>query len=311
MEIFRRSRIPGRVSHLKRALAVAALICASVPLASCNHTASGDIADVCSVLQTDAMANLAVDLLKDVSDGEWGGGLAANIVINEVQDHCDPLLTRAVTAVQGFFGAEPQQTKVASLTSFQTLSALADSSIASQLNNLGYQVSSSSVATLVSDLCADVQGSRNSTPAQDVQALLPQADLGELTAMNGVTAQVSKTCTPFNSFEADGLVTNVYESLLANESLATTPLVITSFTWSWVAAGEIQVTWSSTYQNVPYSLWVNDGGQWQQLVNDSYETTTPVSSLEQGYTYQFALRAFANGTASPWAYMTPCLTCAS
>ncbi len=315
--IFKRAQIVSWAGSLKRSLAAAAVICAVIPLAACNSSSSsgdgntsGGINAVCTVLQTATMAKVGEDLLKDVSEGSFAGGLAVDLVITEVQSHCQTLLTRAVDAVSSFFGGDPQQTRVAPVANFQSLSSAADGGIASQLDALGYQVSSGSVATLVSELCADVKGGRASSPRQDVQAMLPGAGLRTLPALNGVTAEVTRTCSPINAFESDSLVSDIYQYLLSDERLDAASPVITSFTWSWVGPSEIQVYWSSTASGAGYALWVSDDGQWEQLSIAAGATSAPVSGLSPGHYYEFAVRAFAAGAASPWAYLNPCFSCA-
>jgi hypothetical protein len=188
--------------------------------------------------------------------------------------------------VQRFAGTDPQQTRVATVAHFQSLSSLADGSIAAQLSSQGFQVSGDSVGTLVNELCQDLHGSRNSNPIQDIQFLLPNASLPSLPALNGVVSQVTQTCTPLNSFQADGL------------------------TWSWVGEGSINVRWAASYTGIQYDLWVSNDGQWEQLESGTYQTSAQVNNLFNGHFYQFAVRAVANGSGSPWWYMSPCLTCA-
>jgi hypothetical protein len=161
-------------------------------------------------------------------------------------------------------------------------------------------------------LCQDLHGSRDSTPGHDVQALLPNADLQSLSALNGVTAQVTRTCTPLNNFQADGMVSSVYEYLVSNEQLTAPPLVITSLTWSWgVSANTINVNWTASYTGVQYYLWVSsNGGQWEELEAGTYQTSAEVNNVYVGHVYEFALRAAADGSVSPWSYLYPCLTCA-
>lgn len=302
----------ARAGLLKGSISAVAVVCTLVPLTACGggSTASGDVHAVCQILQTDTVATAAVDLLKTISDDTWGGGLATDLVISAVQDSCDSLLSRAVTVVQRFFGTNPQQTNVATVAHFQSLSSSADGSIATQLDNLGFQVSGDSVGTLVSELCQDLHGSRDSSPAQDIQSLLPNADLQSLPALNGVVAEVTRTCTPLNNYQADGLVSSIYQYLVNNEQLAATPLVITSLTWSWVSAGMINVNWAASYTaGVQYDLWVSNDGQWEQLEYGTDQTSTQVDNLFAGHLYEFAVRVVADGSVSPWSYMYPCLSC--
>ena len=308
----RRPPMPVRAGPLKRLISVIAVILPVVPLTACRAggTASSDVHAICQILQTDTIATAAEDLLEKISDDTWGGGLATDLVISTVQDDCDPLLSRAVTVVQRFFGTDPQRTSVATVAHFQSLSSSADGSIATQLDNLGFQVSGGSVGTVVNELCQDLHGSRDSSPVQDIQSLLPGADLQSLPALNGVVAQVARTCTPLNNFQADGLVSSIYQYLASNEQLATTPLVITSLIWSWVGTGTINVNWEASYTGVQYDLWVSNDGQWEQLEYGTYQTSTQVSNLLAGHLYEFAVRAVADGSVSPWSYMTPCLGCA-
>lgn len=315
LEAHRRRRMCTRASLLKGSLGVSAAISLVLPLSSCHGgTASGDVKTVCQILKTDTVATAAVDLLKKVSDSTFAGGLATDLVISAVQDSCDALLSRAVTVVQGFFPKKPQQTSVADISLFQKLSSAADSNIAAELNNVGYQVSSGSVAVLVNQLCQDLHGSRNSTPAQDIQALLPDADLQSLSALNGVTAEVTRTCAPLNNFQADSLVSNIYIYLVNNESLDETPLVITSLSWSWVTAdaNTIDVAWTPSYSDsVKYSLWVSYNGKWNLIQDGTSQTSAQVINIFQGHVYEVAVRAFdASGNVSPWSYMYPCLSCA-
>jgi hypothetical protein len=303
-----------RAGLLRGSLSVLAAMSTLLPLSSCHSgTASSDVKTVCQILQTDTVATAAVDLLKKVSDDAFAGGLATDLVISVVQNSCDALLSRAATVVQKFFPAKPQQTRVADISNFRKLSSAADSNIAAELDNLGYQVSSGSVTTLVNELCQDLHGSRNLTPAQDIQALLPDADLRSLPALNGVTAEVTRTCSPLNNFQADSLVSNIYIYLVNNESLEETPLVITGLSWSRRAAPDtIDVTWTASYpDNVQYDLWVGYNGQWNILQNGTSQTSTQVRNIFQGHVYEFAVRAFdAAGNVSPWSYMYPCLSCA-
>lgn len=297
---------------LKGSISVAAVISTLVPLTACHNNVSSDVKSFCHIVQTDTIATAATDLLEKISDDTWGGGLASDIVVNGILDNCDSLLSRAITVVQRFFGSNPGQTTVAVVSHFQSLSSAANGSIATQLDNLGFQVSGDSVGTLVNELCQDLHGSRNSSPVQDIQSLLPDADLQSLTALNGVVAQVTRTCTPLNSYQADGLVSSLYQYLAGNEQLATTPLVITSLTWSWVGQGTIDVSWEASYTAVQYDLWGSDnGGQWELLESDTSQTSTQVDHLLAGHLYEFAVRAVADGSVSPWSYMSPCLTCES
>jgi Fibronectin type III domain len=305
--------MPARIGLLKRSISAVAVISTLVPMTACGggSTASGDVHAICQILQTDTVATAAEDLLEKISDDAWEGGLATDLVISAVQDSCDSLLARAVTVVQRFFGTHPQQTRVATVAHFQSLSSSADGSIATQLDNLGFKVSGHSVGVLVDELCRDLHGSRDSSPVQDIQSLLPDADLRLLPALNGVVAQVTRTCTPLNSFQADGLVSSIYQYLVSNEQLAATPLVITRLTWSWVSAGTINVNWAASYTGIEYDLWVSNDGQWEQLENGTSQTSTQVSNLFAGHLYEFAVRAVADGSVSPWSYMYPCLTCAA
>ncbi|MGD0605434.1 MAG: fibronectin type III domain-containing protein [Streptosporangiaceae bacterium] len=310
---------PRRHRRLKGPINVVAVISVSVTLAACSSGGGGNggggsggvVRTVCQILQTDTAASAAVDLLKKISDDTWEGGLATDLVISAVQESCDSLLSRAVDVVQRFFSTNPnpRQTNVAEVANFQNLSSLADDDIAAQLDQLGFQASSDAVATLVNDLCQDLHGSRESTPVQDVQSLLPNADLQSLPALNGVTAQVTRTCTPLNNYQADGLVSGIYQYLVSNESLAAAPLVITSLTWSWVSEGTIDVNWSASYSGVQFDLWVSTDGQWKELLAGTGQTSTQVNSLLEGHLYEFAVRADANGSVSPFSYMYPCLTC--
>ena len=304
--------LSARVGLLKGSICVLAAISTLVPLTACNSksTASGVVHTVCQILQTDTIATAAVDLLKKISDGTWEGGLATDLVIGAVQENCDSLLSRAVTVVQRFTGPDPQQTRVATVAHFQGLSSLADGSIAAQLSSEGFQVSGDSVGTLVNELCQDLHGSRASSPVQDIQVLLPNASLPSLSALNGVVAQVTQTCTPLNSFQADGLVSSMYQYLVDNERLAAAPLVITGMTWSWVGTGSINVRWAASYTGIQYDLWVSNDGQWEQLESGTYQTSAQVNNLFNGHLYQFAVRAVAQGSGSPWWYMSPCLNCA-
>ncbi len=312
LPVNRRRPLPARPGLLSRAVSVVAVICALVPLTACHHSSASDVKAFCQILQTDPIATAATDLLEKISDDTWAGGLPTDIVVTAVLDNCDSLLSRAVTVVQRFFGSSPRQPTVATIAHFQSLSSAADGSIATQLDNLGFQVSGGSVGTLVNDLCADLHGSRNSSPVQDIQSLLPEADLQSLPALNGVVAQVTKTCTPLNGYQADGLVSSIYQYLAGNEQLATTPLVITSLTWSWVGTGTIDIDWQASYTGVEYDLWGNvDGGQWQLLDSDTSQNSTQIDGLLAGHLYEFAVRAVANGSVSPWSYMSPCLTCQS
>ena len=264
----------------------------------------GDVVHtVCQILQTGTAATAAVELLKKISDGAWEGGLATNLVISAVQDNCDTLLSRAVTVVQRFFGAKPQQTTVATVANFQNLSSSADDSIATQLDNLRFQVSGASVATLVNDLCQDLHGSRSFTPIQDIQSLLPHADLRALSALNGVTAQVTRTCTPLNNYQADGLVSSIYQYLVSNEQLAATPLVITSLTWSWVSTGTIDLNWAASRTGVQYHVWESIDGQWQEPGYTTDQTSAQANDLYTGHIYEFAVRAETDGNVSPWSFM--------
>ncbi len=302
----------AKAGLLKGSISVVAVISTLVPLTACHNSVSSDVKSFCHILQTDTIATAATDLLEKISDGTWGGGLASVIVVNGILDNCDSLLSRAITVVQRFFGSNPGQTTVAAVSHFQSLSSAADGSIATQLGNLGFQVSGDSVGTLVNELCQDLHGSRNSSPVQDIQSLLPDADLQSLTALNGVVAQVTRTCTPLNRYQADGLVSSIYQYLVGNEQLATTPLVITSLTWSWVGQGTIDVSWEASYTGVQYDLWGSDnGGQWELEESGTSQTSTQVDDLLAGHLYEFAVRAVSDGSVSPWSYMSPCLTCES
>jgi hypothetical protein len=310
LPVNRRPPMSARAGLLKGSISVVAVISTLVPLTACESTASSDVHAICQIVQTDTVATAAVDLLKKISDDTWEGGLATDLVISAVQDSCDSLLSRAVTVVQRFFGTNPRQASVATVAHFQSLSSSADGSIATQLDNQGFQVSGDSVGTLVNELCQDLHGSRDSSPVQDIQSVLPDADLQSLAALNGVVAQVTRTCTPLNNFQADGLVSSIYQYLVGNEQLAVTPLVITSLTWSWVSAGTINVNWAASYTGVQYDLWVSNDGTWGQLEYGTYRTSIQVSNLLAGHLYEFAVRAVAGGSASPWSYMYPCLSCA-
>jgi hypothetical protein len=296
-------------------LGVVAIIAITGSLAACSSASSGDggggggfVHSVCQILQTGTVATAATDLLKEVSDGAWEGGLATDLVISAVQENCDTLLSRATTVVERFFGEKPQYS-VADVARFQNLSSSADDSIANQLDNLGFQVSDSSVATLVDNLCQDLHGSRSSTPTQDIQSLLPGANLQSLSALNGVTAQVTRTCNPLNNYQADGLVSGIYEYLVNNEQLASAPLVVTSLTWSPVGAGTINLSWTASYTGVQYDVWESIDGQWQEPGYTTDQTSVQVNNLYAGHVYEFAVRAEADGSVSPWLSMYPCLTC--
>ncbi len=296
---------------LKGSISMLAAMCMVAPLAACHSggTVSGGVHTVCQILRTDTAATAAVDLLKKISGDDWEGGLATDLVISAVQDSCDSLLGRAVTVVQRFSDDEPQRTKVATVARFQDLSSSADGGIAAELDNLTYQVSGTSVGTLVDELCQDLHGSRDASPAQDVESLLPNANLRALPALNGVVAQVTRTCTPLNAFQADGLVSGIYQYLASNQRLTVTPLVITNLTWSWADTGTVNVAWAASYTDVQFDLWVSSDGVWQQLDSGTYGTSTQVSNLYTGHLYEFAVRAVGSGSVSPWFYMYPCLSC--
>jgi hypothetical protein len=310
LPVNRRPPMSARASRLKGSISVVAVIFTLVPLTTWGNTASADVNSFCQILQHNPVATAAVDLLEAVSDDTWAGSVATDVVVGVVQDNCDSLLSRAITVVQRFFGSSPRQTKVAPVARFKSLSSSADGSIATQLHNLGFNVSGHSVGTLVNELCQDLHGSRNSSPVQDIQSVLRGADLQELPALNGVVAQVTRTCTPLNNYQADGLLSSIFQYLVSNEQLAATPLVITSLTWRWVRAGTINVYWAASYTGVRYDLWVSDNGQWEQLEDGTYQTSAQVNNLFAGHLYEFAVRAVADGSVSPWSYMSPCLSCA-
>lgn len=311
LPVNRRPPASARVGLLKGSISGVAVMLTLLPLAACGggSTPSGAVQDVCKILQTDTAATAAVDLIKKISDGAWEGGLATDLVISAVQNNCSSLLSRAVTVVQRFFGTNPQQTTVAAVGNFQNLSSSADGNIAAQLDNLTFQVSSDSVGTLVNELCQDLHGSRSSTPIQDIASFVPNADLRSLSALNGVAAQVTRTCTPLNNYQADSLVSSIYEYLISNQQLAAAPLVITSLAWSWVGAGTIDLNWMASYTEVQYEVWESIDGQWQEPPYDTDQTSVEVNELFSGHVYEFAVRAVSDGSVSPWSYMYPCLSC--
>lgn len=310
-----------RRGWVKGAVVMGTVISLALPVAACSSSSSsssggdaggGAVDTICQILQTDTAAKAAEELLEKVSDGEWEGGLAADLVISAVQSDCTSLLSDAVSIVQRFFGVNPGQASVAGIGSFQDLSTEADDGIAAELSGDGFEnVSGASIGVLVDNLCQDLHGSRESTPVADVAALLPGTDLRALPALNAVTAQVARNCDPLNQYQADALVSGIYAYLAGNEQLAQAPLAITSLTWSWAGESTIDVNWSASYANVQFDLWGAEDGQWKELDGGITDTSQPVGPFYMGHTYEFAVRAVAGDSTSPWSYLYPCLSCAS
>jgi hypothetical protein len=275
-------------------------------------TASPFTRGICVIIQSHTAGDAAKELLKVISHGEFAGGLAADIVISAVQDKCTRLLSSAVSIVQRFFSGQPQETGIANVSQFQTLSDLPDSAIATQLQLAGYQnVSSRTVDNLVQDLCNDLRGTTGSNPTRDIQILLPNANLSSLQALNGVAAQVTRTCS-LNKLQSDSLVSSIFTYLLSNQRLGdVTPPVVFGPTWKWVGTGEIMVMWDAIFlDGGSYDLWISDNGVWEPLLLQTTITSTPIDKFLQGHSYAFAIQATDRaGNKSPWSYLYPCWTC--
>jgi hypothetical protein len=178
-----------------------------------------------------------------VSHGRFAGGLLEDLVIKAVQLNCKQLLASAITDVQQLFGSRPQDTLLAPLSTIQTQlppsSQVLVEGIASELRMLGFSVTANEISTLVSDICSDLEGFRASDPVDDVQSLLPGADLQALSAVNEISSLVLLRCGDLlNDFQADGMLQSLTGYLISNQILETdvSPPLILGPTWKWTSA---------------------------------------------------------------------------
>jgi hypothetical protein len=265
---------------------------------------------VCQVVRSPTATKAVSSLLDSLSGDTWGGSLAADLLIGDVQNNCESLLSGAIKLAERVLDANPGQAG-APVGDFQSLSFAQDGQIATELNGLGYQgVSAASVGTLVTDLCQDTQGSRGAGPVQDIQSLMPGADLQALHALNGVDAQVVRTCTPLLSgSQADELLSGMENYLISNGPHTGAPITV-SFqpNPACVGSGVIRVQWLANFQSADYEVWSSTGGQWKNLHVHAHQTSIQVN-LAPGQGYEFAVRATLDDNASPWEYTSPGLRC--
>jgi hypothetical protein len=283
-------------------------------LAACSDgdSGSGDtgpVSEVCAVLESEPAGQLgevAIDkLAHELTDGRYEGGIAGSLLIEIVQQNCEYLLRHAVLAIQGFFGGAPKQANLPDLHEYAGLD-LEASLIASQLS-----IGTQDLDSLVSFVCADLRGTRESNPVADLQSFAPNADLSQIRAVNAVAARVVRTCGFADPRLADSLDSEFLTYLISNEFPDDTPPIITSFTWTRADYKSIDLHWTllDPLDAKSYQLWVLSSGRWIEL-SDVSGSPYSVANVYSDRSYWFALRAVdAQGNASPWIYLQPCLTC--
>jgi hypothetical protein len=303
-------------------IGVACVLIAVLTAGSCTNTENGSDSvgeKVCRILKTDVAAKAAEGILSLLTHGEFEGGLAWNLAVKIVQLNCDSLLSAALGIGHYFFGNRPQDTRVATVSTFESElpSILEEASIANDLSRVvpnPAAVNIASVRQLVGELCDDLKGGRPSDPATDVGNLVGRADLRALVAINELISRVLRTCPSLSGLQADTIVLSLTSFLAANQRLEqdVTPPAVLGPTWSWTGADSIQLRWGALDASgvASYDLWVRVGLAWSPLLTAASESSTNVTNVFAGQDYAFALRARdVVGNESGWVYLVPCLTC--
>ena len=321
--------MPG---HVRRFVVVVALIVAALAIATprayatppqsvgaATPSASG-VETACTVLNLPGVDDVTDELLGVLTRGRYRGGLASWLVVNYVQTNCESLLPKAITAVQGFLGSEPQRYPVASLATFRSsLPALTTSSlIAGILKPRFPNISGTQVETLATNFCNDVTGYRRSTVVDDLHAVLNGATLQDLRGVNQITSLVVNRCGRLTPYQADGLVSQTTNYLIVNQfrALDVTPPIVVGPTWARTAVPTtITLEWDAFDlfggDVASYDVWVKLDGRWISLFPETANTEGAIDNILRSRSYLFAVRAVDTaGNASGWAYMSPCLTCA-
>ena len=198
--------------------------------------------------------------------------LFATIVLTAVQDLCPPNQQSAYQYLGKLPKFSVNQFQLPDLKTFTGyLPTAGESQLSSQLVAQGYPgATPTAIRHLGQNLCGDVTGTRPESAVGDIQALFPDADLRQLKPIQELVHLVSSECPPINTYEADGLLSDLQTYLESNEKAFQQfqPPVLFGPTWTRVGPSTIRLTWSAIAVNglSSYELWVQYQGAWTPLV---------------------------------------------
>lgn len=276
---------------------------------------SRTVATTCERMQDIPLDDVAGFLLDKFSHGRYKGGLLLTIALEYFKSNCESVLEKVIRGGQQLFKSSPQEADLSDLASYKLVVPSAETlAISNRLMAQGHIVSARDIDALVSSLCADVKGSRKSTPADDLRNVVPDVDVRQLETIRQIHRLVVDRCSGLNTYQADGLLTSMTLFVIGNTRLTTdvVPPLVLGPTLSWSGRNSITVEWNALdWSGVrSYDMWVQTNGWWAPFLTRTQETSTVVTNVLLNNSYVFAVRATdIPGNQSGWAYTSLCLFC--